>query len=316
MEYQIVILLVVVCVQCQTRYHNICARDPVGSCLAWRCSGCRCALPTNNRNETPVCGMGTQLPPARQPSPAAEIINHGVTARDSQEAKVELAIRLFREELQEIRREIFELRTSLPPINARMDDIESQLDDVEDRTTTNVADSAVKVLEQTVANLQSELHQRDQERLNNDVLISNVREKAGENVTYVVTVIGCKLGVAMDERDIVSAERLGMRREGGRPRPIAVRLVRRATRGELLRAARVLRSATMAICGLTSEEHPFYVYERLTRRNQELFQRARELCRRASWRFVWTRDGRIFVRRAEGERLYHLRQERDLEYIF
>ncbi|XP_026331513.1 uncharacterized protein LOC113238877 [Hyposmocoma kahamanoa] len=234
-----------------------------------------------------------------------------------------VAIRLFREELQEIRREIrefrgefLELRASLPPITARMDDIDRRLDNVEERMATNVNDSAVKVLEEAVANLQLELHNRDQERLDNDVLITNVVEGAGESVLHIVATIGTKLGVKLDERDIVCAERLGVRREGGRPRPIVVRLARRVTRSELLRAARVRRGATTADCGLAGEARPFYVNERLTRRNQELFQKVRDRCRLASWRFVWTRDGRIFVRRAEGEHSHRVRRETDIQNIF
>lgn len=321
---------VVCCIQCQARYHNICARVPVvsGASPAWRCLDCRCGRLTDNRDETPVRGMGSQLA-ARQPSPTsddyvAEITSHDDdTARDTEEVTFEVAIRLFREELQQIRREIrefrgefLELRASLPPITARMDDIDRRLDDVEKRVAANAAGNAVRVLEEAVANLQLELHDRDQERLANDVLITNVGEGAGESVLHVVTAIGTKLGVKLDERDIVCAERLGMRRESGRPRPIAVRLARRVTRGELLRAARVRRGATTADCGLAGEPRPFYINERLTRRNQELFQRSREQCRLASWRFAWTRDGRIFVRRAEGEHSHRIRRESDIENIF
>lgn len=320
---------VVGCVQCQAKFHNICARVPTGTSAAsaWRCPDCRCSLRTDNRDETPIRGMGSQLS-AQQPSPVIdesilEITNRYGTTRDSQETTVEVAIQLFREELQEIRREIrefrgefFELRASLPLITARMDDIDRRLDDVEERMAANVTDSAVKMLEEAVANLQSELHDRDQERLDNDVLITNVAEGAGESVLHVVNAISSKLGVKLDERDIVCAERLGMRREGGRPRSIMVRLARRVTRNELLRAARVRRGATTADCGLAGEARPFYINERLTRRNQELFQKVRERCRLASWRFVWTRDGRIFVRRAEGAHSHRIRRETDIHNIF
>lgn len=320
---------VVGCVQCQAKFHSICARVPTGAgaSSAWRCPECRCSYPTDNRDDTPVRGIGSQLPAWQSPAAAddsiAGITGRGGTVSDSEELTVEGAIQLFREELQEVRREIhefrsefFELRIALPPITERMDEIDRRLDDVEKRVAANVADSAVKVLEEAVANLQLELHDRDQERLDNDVLITNVVEGAGENVLHIVTTIGTKLGVNLDEKDIVFVERLGRRREGGRPRPIVVRLTRRATRGELMRAARVRRGATTAGCGLAGEARPFYINERLTRRNQELFQKARERCRLASWRYVWTRDGRIFVRRAEGEHSHRIRRETDMESIF
>lgn len=70
------------------------------------------------------------------------------------------------------------------------------------RLATNVADTAVMVLEEAVASLQLELHDRDQERLDNDVLITNVvREQV--SVLQVVTVIGARLDVKLGERNVV-----------------------------------------------------------------------------------------------------------------
>lgn len=75
----------------------------------------------------------------------------------------------------------------------RRDDVEKRMAtnveksmaiNVEKRTAKDAADSVVKVLlVEAVANLQFELHDRDQEHLDNDMLIINVGEllRSGQN---------------------------------------------------------------------------------------------------------------------------------------
>ncbi|CAB3240953.1 unnamed protein product [Arctia plantaginis] len=99
---------------------------------------------------------------------------------------------------------------------------------------------AVDQLEHTVKQLQTELGEREQELLLSDIEISNLPESPGENVFHSVELVAKKLGVTLEHRDIVFAERVGPRvarsRESGesagaaRCRRIVVRLARRGLR--------------------------------------------------------------------------------------
>lgn len=103
-----------------------------------------------------------------------------------------------------------------------------------------------------------------------------------------------------------------------RPRPIVVRLARRALRDQLLKAARVRRGATTEGTDLPGPARKFYMNERLTRTNRLLFRRARELGDHHRWRFIWTRDGKIYARQHSGrDALRHrIRTEADLNRVF
>lgn len=180
-------------------------------------------------------------------------------------------------------------------------------------------------LNDVIANLQMELNEREQSTLLNDVEISGVPELPGESVLSIVAAVSTKLGVELDHRDIVSATRAGpVRRETGggprpRPRPIAVRLVRRALRDDLLRSARVRRGATTADIGLPSHDpRPLYVNERLSSTNRAIFGKAREMGRALNWRFVWSKEGRIYARRDDSpaSRAHRLRVLEDLDRVF
>lgn len=216
--------------------------------------------------------------------------------------------------------------------------------DLNDKCLDEKVDNKVSDLMLTVNRLQCDLNDREQELLVNEVEISGVPEANGENSVHVVTVIANKLGVKISESDVVSAVRIGARRESAAgvrvppahpathgppvsgaaapavyetgPRLLVVRVLRRAQRDELLRAARVRRGADTAGLGLPGPVRRFYVNERLTRVNRELFRRAREETRRLQWKFVWTRGGAILVRRENGETAMRIRTEVDLVKVF
>lgn len=71
-----------------------------------------------------------------------------------------------------------------------------------------------------------------------------------------------------------------------RPRLIVTRFARRAVRDRLLREARLRRGATTEGICMPVPPRRFYINERLTRVNRQLFRQARQLGE-DNWRFVW-----------------------------
>ncbi|KAI5652156.1 hypothetical protein NE865_00494 [Phthorimaea operculella] len=130
----------------------------------------------------------------------------------------------------------------------------------------------------TVQRLKIEINARDQELLANDVEITGIPETNG--------------------------------------RPLAVRLLRREQRDNLLRAARVRRGADTSGFNLPAASRPFYVNERLTGFNRQLFRKVREEKQRLHWRFAWTKEGVIFARQDHGKPAMRIRNEDDLTRVF
>ncbi|KAI8420410.1 hypothetical protein MSG28_008907 [Choristoneura fumiferana] len=237
----------------------------------------------------------------------------------------------MREEMAGLRRDIAEMRSSIGGFQARFEAVEERISRLEARTEERAADGAGDHLANTVAELKAELNDRDQDLLLGDLEISGIPEAASENGLHLVGLVARKLGVALDERDIVfcgacggasavAGRRGGWRRcrdasvgaERLRPRPLVVRLARRAPRADLLRAARVRRGADTADFGLPGSPTRFYVNERLTRLNRSLFYSARQECRRLDWRYPWTTAGRVYVRRDRDGPAQRIRSSEDI----
>ncbi|XP_023954808.2 uncharacterized protein LOC112058317 [Bicyclus anynana] len=332
------------CSSCKSIFHNVCVgiqektRLPAG----WTCPDCKAKRPRKNNDDTPVkTTAARELVPDTagegRHSPASGVI--GNRAGDSSMAE---ELRLFRDtfkeeigalrkEMQEIRRELSNVSASLLRCDKRIDNLESRFINAQKENNKRMEELEGKIVTQsdtrannnnnmdsTIAQLKSELNDRDQELLLNDVEITSIPEEKMENTAHVASLIAVKLGVKIGEGDIVKAERVGPARAGREDaaRPIVVRLVRRALRDELLKAARVRRGATTADMGLPGSPRRFYVNERLTKTNRQLFNNARATAKKCRWKYTWTRDGRIYARKSEGQSGLRIRTEQDIFRVF
>ncbi|KAJ2937131.1 hypothetical protein O0L34_g9796 [Tuta absoluta] len=217
------------------------------------------------------------------------------------------------------------LATRVVVCENRIDALTSRIENIEHRINkidaTEKPDGASML--ETVEELKAELNSRDQEFLLNDVELSCIPEQNNENLQHITMALAKKIGVDVSENDIVHASRVGRQESvdvgpARRPRPIVVRLARRALRDQLLQAARVRRGATTEGTDLPGPPRRFYLNERLTRVNRLLFRRARDLGDQKGWRFVWTRDGRIYARQHAGRDAprHRIRVESDLQRVF
>ncbi|KAI5634195.1 hypothetical protein NE865_13065 [Phthorimaea operculella] len=162
----------------------------------------------------------------------------------------------FRRETQVSRKQLADLNESFTKLldrvescENRLDILTSRLDSLEQRVNVEGGSGNAEniALLESVEELKSELNQRDQELLMNDIEITCVPEQSNESLQHIAINLARKIGVALTDKDIVHTSRAGRIlnavEEGSkqRPRPIVVTLARRALRDELLKAARVRR---------------------------------------------------------------------------
>lgn len=173
-----------------------------------------------------------------------------------------------------------------------------------------------------VTQLQADMAERDQALLSNDLEIAGYPESPNENCVHVVLTVANKVGVELNVKDIVSANRAGPARTASadnmppRTRPLIVRLTHRATRDALLQAARTRRNLNTEGLKLSGPIRSLYINERLTKNNRLIFQKARALGRDMRFKYIWTREGKIFARQEHGKPRHRIRNETDLLNIF
>lgn len=350
-----------VCPKCDSVTHRTCAGiGPRAKVLAsWRCAACQATAPKGRDPSTPVrCCQDTssvQELPVTSIEPVTLVNAVHLTTTEPTDAETQLNLRPLKEEftadvmkmheaymtelksfrgefrthcseMQELKAELSTLRATVEACNERAAEVERRMAHLE-QAQAQKENSTLQAFELTIADLKAELNNREQEAYLNDVEVSGIPEEKGENPPHLVSVLGAAMGMTLDERDIVSAERVGAvaRPRSGeassqatiKSRRIIVRFARRFTQDEYLRAARVRRGLTSTDVGVSSTPPVrVYVNERLSRGNRHLFAKAREACRHHQWKYCWTKAGHVHVRKEHGSIIMHIRSERDLDRVF
>lgn len=321
----------------------------------WKCPECTSKMPKTGNTNTPVRNTATLLEGEPEESKQCKSLqdskkdDHNITHRPKDTCRplrigsvspaddsykdtcspyrdtlsdLKLYIKeLFYTHIDSIREAITDLTNTIKTQNSRMEQLEIRISSLESKSRES-QQSDTSSLESVISKLQDEIAERDQGLLANDIEIAGCPEVTNENCINLITMVAKKVGVVIDEKDIVSAERVGpihapMSSEAqSRPRPLAVRLARRAIRDTLLQAARAKRSLNSSGLKLPEPIRSIYINERLSKCNRFIFKKARSLARELKYKYVWTREGKIYVRQEQGTPRIRLRNEKDIVKVF
>jgi hypothetical protein len=124
--------------------------------------------------------------------------------------------------------------------------------------------------------------------------IHGVPISTGENTNEIIIAIGQLLGANIKESDISISHRLSARE--GFIAPIIVKFSRRDIRNAMLSKKSNLRNKSSLDLGL-NEEVKIYLNESLTQRGRSLLRAVRAFKRDFNFKFVWTANGKVFLRK-------------------
>jgi hypothetical protein len=145
-----------------------------------------------------------------------------------------------------------------------------------------------------------------------NVEIKGIPVTAQEDCAEIVKRIGASLNVALCDADISVAHRTYSDGKSGPP-TIVARLVRRIKRTELISACR-RQKPLLATLGYNSQE-PFYVSDHMTRNSKRLMSEATRLRKEKHWKFLWTSDCKILMRKNEHSKILRIASDADLPKI-
>lgn len=150
-----------------------------------------------------------------------------------------------------------------------------------------------KVTDQALSNI-NDLEQYGRRAM---LEIAGIPKSKEENPEILSVTLFKSLGINVQETDIEACHRISQRENAN----IIVKFHSRKIRDQVLRERRQLRGKTTHDFGLNVERAPakIFINESLTRRNKELFRLAQNFKNENGFRFLWTRNGSIFIRKSE-----------------
>ncbi|KAJ2941727.1 hypothetical protein O0L34_g10535 [Tuta absoluta] len=311
----------VTCPVCVTSYHNKCVNIRSNT-SEWVCPACK--QTTNDSSPRPAIDQLQNTSVGDQDSRENQDLS--TLIKEIREMRIEL--RRMNTLITECKEDIGTVGLNVTACMERIDLVSKEVQDLTDRvekleSTHSNTDSQLQL---KVTFLEEQLHAKAQELIQNDLEITGVSETVGENVQQLVQVLAVKIGVDLHENDVVDVYRAGRSRSPQtpgpdekqlRPRPIILRLARRAPRDNFLRNARVRRNLTTTDMGLPGSAKRVYVNERLTGQNRLLFKRAKDEKKLKDWKYVWTKNGKILAKQGEGDsKVYHIAKASYIEKVF
>lgn len=326
---------IMVCQDCKNKYDLPCANlSPKrfkklnqDAKSKWRCVECKSRLPKKDNTNTPVRQavypkLDDESEVENQPEDCNVTFRRTRTDHITEdkfreiwkcemkteiENMIETAIaKTVCNQLTAITNQCLGLQETITFISAQYEDLRQllntttlELKNVKDENKTlrdNLCslDARVKILED------ENVKQQQWVRLQN-VEIIGVPENKDEDTVAIVKKISEKIGVRIEPSDVEFAHRVQPRRavSAVRARPIIVRLRQRALKDQFIAAARKHRYLSNHDVGIGGESNKIFINEHLTKDNKMLLTNCKQKAKELNYKFIWTKNCRIFIRKNE-----------------
>ncbi|XP_048478236.1 uncharacterized protein LOC125488798 [Plutella xylostella] len=211
--------------------------------------------------------------------------------------------------------EFEEVKSAMSFMSGQYDDLHKKTDEMCKKVS--VMEHKLEQVEQQnsrISQLERKLDDMEQQARQNNVEISNLPEKRGENLLSIVKTLGDNINHPLAPQDVVSVHRVPQANPTStQPKNVIVKLATRELKDNFVSAARKVKgkltSESLNIPGL---QQKVYVNEHLTLKNKSIFRKARETAKTNGYRFVWVKHGTVLVRAAETTPVLAVRCEEDL----
>lgn len=286
----------------------------------WTCPECLCSVPKSDNSSTPLRSHNDAHSSPNSPT-------GNVTQRRKPEIDCDI-IKLIKTEIQAaIRNELAPLKNQLNQLTDSVQYISNQYDDLIKTTNSILQDYQLMKTEcthlrSTVVTLTERLNNLEQHLRDSNIEIQGMPQHGNENVVEIVQKIADVVSLKIDDRDILSCTRVAsMNKDSRRPRAIVVKLSSARRRDEFYSAvtrfnkARPSNKLSTSHLGIAGDNSLIYVSEHLSPANKSLHAATRAKAKQHSYKFVWVRNGRIFMRKDETSRFIHVKNQQVLDSL-
>lgn len=216
--------------------------------------------------------------------------------------------------LEELTQTIRELTRSVEFMANVLEDMKTEIKEL--RRSSREEAKERETMKERIRQLEEAVDRNERERIKNNIIITGIDKQEGrggeEKTSDVVESVLKGMHVKIEKGDIISCKRKEGRHDHS---PIAVELSSKDAKEKILIARRKVRSIKTDECGLKGDVREIYINEQLTALKTNLFYQARQIKKDKKYKFVWTREGNVYMRKMEDEKKIHIKNVDDLERI-
>lgn len=246
----------------------------------------------------------------------------------SQELKSE--VNSMRDEYNSMQRSVHDLETKLCEIQEEVTSLKNSIQfhsDEQDDLTKRIElcskeVQSISILSTEIANikiqnrkLRLDFNQNEQRDRLLNIEIVGVPEYKEENLNEIILQLGKHTSIEISQDDIVYVNRVSsLSKLEGRPKNIVAKLRTRQLKDNIISQARKCRLTTSDV-KIHGKVSPVFVNEHLTLFNKNLLKKTKEIAKLKEYQYVWTKNGRIYARKASTISAIQITEEEDLKKI-
>ncbi|XP_072949741.1 uncharacterized protein [Epargyreus clarus] len=308
----------------------------------WSCPRCRSKLPKSDNTNTPARALNQQLVEQDERLLNVNSRRGGQTDKSST-ADVQLeSVRLIvREELESVLlsfknhllhqfdEKIKDLLNSFKRVSDSVSDIEKQQDIIKsdlETTSSKIGqlESENTSLRSTVTELTSRIARMEQHSRACNIEIQNIPEHKSENLVTIAKQIANITNYKLNESDIHVCTRVAkINNDTQRPRSVIIKLSSPRVRDEFLAAALRFNKKANSVTdklntthiGISGAKKPVFVVEHLSPTQKAIHAAARIKAKELSYKFVWVKGGRIFMRKTDTSEYKLIKSIQELSHL-
>lgn len=207
---------------------------------------------------------------------------------------------------REILNQIKELKKSLEFMSNKFEEIRNE--NMELKKLVNENNIENQKLKERITRLEYIIEKEETEKIENNIAISGIdKQGKNENVKEIVNKVFQGMGINIKDEHITTICRKG--NENG---PIIVSLQTREIKEKILEKRKIIKSIDTNDCQLKGKKQ-IYINDQLTTYGNQLFYKARQLKKEGKVKYVWTRDGHIYVRKTDTTEKQKIKNETDID---
>lgn len=165
-------------------------------------------------------------------------------------------------------------------------------------------------LQMKVQEMEDRINQTEQQDKEKNLIISGIPKQTDEPKTIIQKVFSA-MKVDVNDSDIQEAHYISKKENA----PIVVKFKEKVSKQKVQMKVKQLKGIKVNECGLFGENKNIYFNDDLTRVNQQLFKKSRDVKKDNNFRAAYVYYGRIYIKKNENEEPIRIRNESDLKKI-
>lgn len=310
------------CSHCDDVYHSLCGqisdaiiKEIEQGTTDWRCSSCR-----SSSNRRSIVNLGNERSTSVSSFRADDEISNDSTRLSATFNQLTANLKTLNESQQmcmaslaDMNKQIAELQL----ISSTVSKHETRIKSLEDEN---------KFMKTSIKALTARLDNFEQKSNTNRLQFSRIPPSSNENLSDIISKLCSKLNVTLANEDIQDIFRLSITNKPKKPsannidssgststglvdgvadapapdNPIIVNFKSRSTKDKILVAYRNIPNHTFFLDNLNTQR--IYVFEYLSSNRRRLFYKTKLFCKANNYKYLWTKNGNIFVRKEDGSK--------------